>query len=211
MALEGGRTDIVPDSCVTAEAVARRGASRSRPVGGDVESRNATRDAGTGRAPAQDVAFCSSAISDRLQRVDASSQPAARPFVRPAPVPPAEPLSWWRTMRVTRRNVLEAWPQAAYEQMVVRRRLLGVEHIILSDPRTVRHMLNGNAAGYGRPVLVRRQLRSGLGEGVLLSEGESWRRKRRILAPSFTPQRVGQLSRPPPKPSHAAARAAAPT
>lgn len=125
--------------------------------------------------------------------MDTSLQPAAQPFTPPAPVPPAQPLSSWRTMRVTRRNVLEAWPRAAYEQMVVRRRLFGGEHIILNDPRAVRHVLTGNAAGYERPVLVRRQLRPGLGEGVLLSEGEAWRRKRRILAPSFTPQRVGQL------------------
>lgn len=125
--------------------------------------------------------------------MDAPVEPTVRPFVPPAPVPPAAPMSSWRTLRATRRNILETWPRAAYEDMVVRRRLFGVEHIIVNDPRAVRHVLAGNAANYERPVIVRRQLRPGLGRGVLMAEGDAWRRQRRIVAPPFTPQSVNRL------------------
>jgi cytochrome P450 len=118
---------------------------------------------------------------------------SARPFVPPAPVPPRKALSSWQTIRGMRSNILQTWPQVAYEEMVVRRRVFGVEQVILNDARAVRHVLMSNLAAYERPIFVRRQLRPGLGDGVVLSEGEQWRRKRRTLAPSFTPQRVGQL------------------
>ena len=46
-------------------------------------------------------------------------------------------------------------------------------------------MLLDNAANYIKSELTRRLLEPGLGRGLLTSEGETWRRHRRIMAPAF--------------------------
>lgn len=115
------------------------------------------------------------------------------PLTLPVPLPPEQPLPAWQVFRLIRRNVIATWPRAAYEEMVVRRRLFGTDTLIVSDPTVVRHVLTGNAANYERPLSIRRPLRPALGNGVLLSEGDAWRRQRRMLAPLFTPQHVSGL------------------
>lgn len=111
----------------------------------------------------------------------------------PVPVPPAHPLPAWQVFRLLRRNIIATWPRAAYEDMVVRRRLFGTDTLIVSDPALVRHVLTSNAANYERPLSIRRPLRPALRNGLALSEGADWRRQRRMLAPLFTPQHVGSL------------------
>jgi cytochrome P450 len=46
-------------------------------------------------------------------------------------------------------------------------------------------VLLDNAANYRKSELTRRLLEPGLGRGLLTSEGETWRRHRRIMAPAF--------------------------
>ena len=49
-------------------------------------------------------------------------------------------------------------------------------------------MLLDNAANYTKSELTRRLLEPGIGRGLLTSEGETWRRHRRIMAPAFDPR-----------------------
>jgi cytochrome P450 len=111
----------------------------------------------------------------------------------PVPVPPEHDLPAWQVFRLLRRNIIATWPRAAYEEMLVRRRLFGTDTLIVNEPGLVRHVLSGNAANYERPLSIRRPLRPTLRNGVMLSEGADWRRQRRMLAPLFTPQHVGRL------------------
>ena len=46
---------------------------------------------------------------------------------------------------------------------------------------------------YERPASMRRIVRPGSGEGLVLAEGERWRTARRRVAPAFTPQHVAGL------------------
>jgi cytochrome P450 len=115
------------------------------------------------------------------------------PVTPPVPIPPERPLPAWRVFRLMRRNIIATWPRAAYEEMVVRRRLFGADTLIVNDPDLVRHVLTGNPANYERPLSIRRALRPALRNGVLLSDGTDWRRQRRMLAPLFTPQHVSRL------------------
>lgn len=62
--------------------------------------------------------------------------------------------------------------------------------LVVSHPAGVRHVLTENAANYEKGDLQRRVLGPLLAEGLLLTEGEVWRRARRILAPLFTPART---------------------
>ncbi len=111
----------------------------------------------------------------------------------PVPVPPEHRLPAWQVFRLMRRNIIATWPRAAYEDMVVRRRLFGTDTLIINEPALVRHILTGNAANYERPLTIRRPLRPALRNGLVLSDGADWRRQRRMLAPLFTPQHIGRL------------------
>lgn len=119
--------------------------------------------------------------------------PLVLPVRPPVPEPPASPLPAWEVVRRMRRNVITTWPRAAYDEMVLRRRLFGADMLIVNEPAMVRQVLTGHGTTYGRPVALRRPLRPALRNGVLLSEGADWRRQRRILAPLFTPAAVGGL------------------
>lgn len=65
--------------------------------------------------------------------------------------------------------------------------------IVVSHPAGVRHVLTENAANYEKGALQRRILGPMLADGLLLAEGETWRRARRVLAPLFTPARIAGL------------------
>lgn len=66
--------------------------------------------------------------------------------------------------------------------------------MVVSHPEGVRHVLTENAANYEKGALQRRVLGPLLAEGLLLTEGDVWRRARRILAPLFTPARTAKTA-----------------
>jgi hypothetical protein len=63
--------------------------------------------------------------------------------------------------------------------------LLWRRRFIINEPNAIRHVLLDNPANYTKSELSRRLLEPALGHGRLTSEGETWRRHRRIMAPAF--------------------------
>lgn len=59
-----------------------------------------------------------------------------------------------------------------------------------ADPRIVHHVLVANAANYRKTPIARSLLEPILGRGLLTSEGDFWRRQRRIAAPAFHRKRI---------------------
>jgi cytochrome P450 len=60
-------------------------------------------------------------------------------------------------------------------------------------PEHIRHILVKNAANYIKG-LSHEKLRIPLGMGVFTSEGELWRRQRRLMAPTYTPEAVTRFA-----------------
>jgi unspecific monooxygenase len=92
-----------------------------------------------------------------------------------------------------RTNALQGWPQRAYEEEVVQRRLFGRSTILLNAPDAIRHVLVDQHENYARTRATLRILRPLLGDGLFISEGQAWRHQRRTLAPAFTPRAVELL------------------
>jgi cytochrome P450 len=115
-------------------------------------------------------------------------------FVVP-PAPPVLPkvLPSIKLLLGIVRNNLGIWPDYAFESVFNRNTLFGVDSVIINAPAGVRHVLATNAANYVRPVMLPRILRPLLGRGLFLAEGGEWRRQRRRLSPSFTPNHVNML------------------
>jgi cytochrome P450 len=89
-----------------------------------------------------------------------------------------------------RRNAYSAFPPRCLDEPVVRLRVAGRHIVLASSPDAIRHIMITHADDYGRLALGRRVLGPIVGRGLLVSEGESWRRQRRAMAPAFTPRNV---------------------
>jgi cytochrome P450 len=88
------------------------------------------------------------------------------------------------------RNPLTVIPRIAYEIPYRRVRMLHTVWHGIGDPEAIKRCLLDNAQNYERPRLIRRAMRSTIGEGLLTAEGENWRSQRRLMAPVFSPHAV---------------------
>lgn len=115
------------------------------------------------------------------------------PMIPPAPKVYAKDLPAWRLVLEFSRNTVAAMPDDAFDVLIRRRRVFGIDTLRVSDPEGVWHVLAMAAAKYKRPMAAYRILRPLGGQGVLLAEQAEWRRQRRMLAPLFTPANVDLL------------------
>jgi len=115
---------------------------------------------------------------------------AASPVVPLAepPRPRRRPPALMRALRL-RRNALSAWSDDAYREEMIETRMLFRRMLVANCPAAVRHVLLDRAENYVKSFIAR-QLLKPLGQGLLNSEGEVWRRQRRTMAPAFHPKRV---------------------
>jgi len=101
------------------------------------------------------------------------------------PVRPEGPLTFRQFLALVRDNTLATYPPEAFDEDIIAGRLLWRRRFIINESSGIRHVLLDNAANYRKSELTRRLLEPGLGRGLLTSEGETWRRHRRIMAPAF--------------------------
>jgi cytochrome P450 len=119
-----------------------------------------------------------------------TEQDAGTAPVLAAPQPPQQRLSLWRYLRVLRENVIATYPAEIYGADILERRFLWRRSLFVNEPNAIKHVLIDNASHYHKTEVARRLLEPGLGRGLLTTEDETWRRHRRIMAPSFDPRSV---------------------
>jgi cytochrome P450 len=107
-----------------------------------------------------------------------------------APRRPQVRTSLRQSLRAMRENALVAYDEEDFNADIIVRRILWRRMFIINEPNAIRHVLLDNAANYTKSEVGRRLLEPGLGRGLLTSEGDTWRRHRRIMAPSFDPRSV---------------------
>jgi cytochrome P450 len=109
----------------------------------------------------------------------------AAPPVLAAPIPPQGPLPLRQFLRLLRDSSIATYRADAYSADILERHLFWRRTFFVNEPGAIKHVLLDNAANYAKTEITRRLLEPGLGRGLLTSEGETWRRHRRIMAPSF--------------------------
>jgi cytochrome P450 len=72
-------------------------------------------------------------------------------------------------------------------------RLLFLDHFLIIKPEYIEHVLLTNRVNYRKSQFLRHLLGPLLGDGLLISEGEFWRRQRRIAAPAFHSRRIADF------------------
>ena len=92
--------------------------------------------------------------------------------------------------RARKEQVFNGIPDKAYDELIVEGRGIAGRWIVVSDPVGVKRVMVDNVANYPKSELEQRFFRALFGEGLLGTDGELWRRHRRIMAPAFDPRSV---------------------
>jgi cytochrome P450 len=122
------------------------------------------------------------------------------PLVRPPGPPPVtyHPLSLLLHLRRMGRDPSEEIARRfdRYGDLY-RLPFLGREVYVTRHPEHIQQILVTEADKFGKPRegVVARQLGRLLGDGLLLSDGELWRKQRRLIQPAFRKERIDQYAR----------------
>src|SRR6266566_1946595 len=73
---------------------------------------------------------------------------------------------------------------------VVRLRFLFSPAYLVSDPESIKHVLQYNARNYNKDLITYTMFRPLLGQGLLLNDGPSWLHQRRLMQPAFHRRRL---------------------
>jgi cytochrome P450 len=119
-----------------------------------------------------------------LAALDTSADP---PLYPPSVTPPELPLSLPRFLARFVRNPLRGLPRAVYEQPLVVYKRGRAALVWVTDPALVERILLHDQEQFSKTPLEKRVFAGTLGDGILTSEGASWRWQRRTAAPLFRP------------------------
>jgi cytochrome P450 len=87
------------------------------------------------------------------------------------------------------RDQIGAFRELSRHGSIVGCRLLGMPAVAIDDPELVEEVLLERHGSFRKDQLTR-ELEAILGRGLLVSEGELWRRQRKLIAPNLQPRHI---------------------
>ena len=110
------------------------------------------------------------------------------------PEPLAEPAKLIQFLRLLRDNQLSVYTRDSFATDFGEARLFFHNFVLVNEPDFIEHILVTNHQNYVKGHLTRQMLEPALGNSLLISEGDFWRRQRRIMAPAFHHQHLAQAA-----------------
>jgi cytochrome P450 len=103
------------------------------------------------------------------------------------PKPKARPdkVSLWRYVRLFRQDILSAQPARLYRAWMAEFRTPFFRSYLLNQPDLVKTVLKDRPDDFPKSPRISEGLRPLLGNSVFLTNGEVWKRQRRIIDPAF--------------------------
>jgi cytochrome P450 len=103
------------------------------------------------------------------------------------PKPPARPdaVSLWRYLRLFRADILSAQPARLYRAWMAEFRTPFFRSYLCNDTGLVDLVLKQRPDDFPKSTRVSEGLRPLLGQSVFVTNGETWKRQRRIIDPAF--------------------------
>ncbi|MEL6572887.1 MAG: cytochrome P450 [Pseudomonadota bacterium] len=103
------------------------------------------------------------------------------------PKPPARPdrVSFWRYLRLFRKDILSAQPAKLYRAWMAEFRTPFFRSYLANDPDLLDLVLRVRPEDFPKSDRIGAGLRPLLGNSVFLTNGETWKRQRRIIDPAF--------------------------
>ena len=120
--------------------------------------------------------------------------PISPGFRPPRPSPQPKALGPLALLKALRRNPLECWTKAHFEEPVVSGGFPFGRVAVVSEPAAIRKVLVENSHDYRKSALERRILSPRLRNGLVAVDAEQWSAQRRTLAPLFTRKSLSQLA-----------------
>jgi cytochrome P450 len=113
----------------------------------------------------------------------------SRPASTKIPVGPVKPYQV--------REDLLSWMSNQFERFgdIYKASILGNDVYVIRDPRYAMHVLVRNWQNYNKGQIIKR-IAFLLGNGLMVSEGELWRRQRRMIQPAFQHSTISALAQP---------------
>lgn len=96
-------------------------------------------------------------------------------------------------LRRVRTDQLSTLAPEMFGRNLIHSRLLFLHSFLVNKPDYIEHIVLTNQANYSKSHFLRNMLGPLLGDGLLISEGEFWRRQRRIAAPAFHNRRIADF------------------
>lgn len=103
------------------------------------------------------------------------------------PKPPSRPgkVSLWRYLRLFRQDILSAQPARLYHAWMAEFRTPFFRSFLINQPDLVKEVLKRRPDDFPKSNRIAEGLRPLLGNSVFLTNGETWKRQRRIIDPAF--------------------------
>mgnify|MGYP001800402469 CR=1 FL=1 len=103
------------------------------------------------------------------------------------PKPPSRPdrVSLWRYMQLFRADILSAQPERLYRAWMAEFRTPFFRSFLMNQPDLVKTVLKDRPDDFPKSDRIGEGLRPLLGNSVFLTNGDVWKRQRRIIDPAF--------------------------
>lgn len=103
----------------------------------------------------------------------------------PKPLPRPDKVSLWRYLKLFRQDLLSAQPARLYRAWMAEFRTPFFRSYMINQPDLIETVLKKRPDDFPKSGRISEGLRPLLGESVFLTNGETWKRQRRIIDPAF--------------------------
>jgi cytochrome P450 len=103
----------------------------------------------------------------------------------PKPASRPDKVSLWRYLKLFRADILSAQPERLYRAWMAEFRTPFFRSYLMNQPELVKTVLKERPDDFPKSNRIGEGLRPLLGNSVFLTNGETWKRQRRIIDPAF--------------------------
>lgn len=111
-------------------------------------------------------------------------------FTPPKPASRPDKVTLWQHINLFRKDIFASQPERLYRAWMAEFRLPFFRSYFVNQPELVKLVLKERPDDFPKSEIIRGALASLLGDGVFVSNGETWKRQRRIIDPAFEGGRV---------------------
>lgn len=116
-------------------------------------------------------------------------------FIPPYPKRHQKLLNPLSLLRLARNDLLSVWSEDAFNFQFMGRKVFNQHVFIANHPDIVKYVFVDQNSNYERKSpMMRKALEALLGDGLFISDGETWANRRKIQTPLFTTQHVIRYS-----------------
>ncbi len=107
------------------------------------------------------------------------------PFTPPKPASRPENASLWTRLRLARRDIFASQPAKLYRAWMAEQGALIYRSFLINQPELLKTILKDRPDDFPKSGIIADTLKPLLGNSVFVTNGETWKRQRRIIDPAF--------------------------